>query len=102
MSLEVHRGLSFQPVLWATVPKVFRDLREATSASFPESEIEIPEVLSFGSWMGGDRDGHPFVTAEITAQTCQWLRSAAIASHLELRRAARRFVEHFSAAIACL
>jgi phosphoenolpyruvate carboxylase len=87
VSLEVHRGLSFQPVLWATVPKVFRDLREATSASFAGSEIEIPQVLSFGSWMGGDRDGHPFVTAEITAQTCQWLRSAAIASHLELRRA---------------
>src|SRR4029077_19611958 len=30
VSLEVHRGLSFQPVLWATVPKVFRELRKAT------------------------------------------------------------------------
>ena len=36
VSLEVHRGLSFQPVLWATVPKVFRELREATAENFPE------------------------------------------------------------------
>ena len=86
VSLEVHRGLSFQPVLWATVPKVFRELREATAENFPDVPIEIPEVLSFGSWMGGDRDGHPFVTPEITAQTCQWLRSAAIEKHLEVRR----------------
>ena len=86
VSLEVHRGLSFQPVLWATVPKVFRELRKATAENFADAPIEIPEVLSFGSWMGGDRDGHPFVTPEITAQTCQWLRSAAIEKHLEVRR----------------
>lgn len=86
VSLEVHRGLSFQPVLWATVPKVFRELREATAENFPDAHVDIPRVLSFGSWMGGDRDGHPFVTPEITAQTCQWLRSAAIEKHLEVRR----------------
>jgi phosphoenolpyruvate carboxylase len=66
---------------------VYRGLREAVAANFPESGVEIPEVLSFGSWMGGDRDGHPFVTPDITAQTCQWLRAAAIASHLDVRRA---------------
>jgi phosphoenolpyruvate carboxylase len=87
VALEVHRGLSFQPVLWATVPKLFRELRKAVAASFPERRVEIPEVLSFGSWMGGDRDGHPFVTPDVTAQTCQWLRAAAIASHLEVRSA---------------
>ena len=86
VTLEVHRGLSFQPVLWATVPRVFRELREAVATSFPNGDVEIPNVLSFGSWMGGDRDGHPFVTPDITAQTCQWLRAAALASHLEIGR----------------
>ncbi len=86
VTLEVHRGLSFQPVLWGTVPKVFGELREAVARCFPEGGIEIPRVLSFGSWMGGDRDGHPFVTADITAQTCHWLRGAALQSHLESRR----------------
>jgi phosphoenolpyruvate carboxylase len=85
VSLEVYRGLSFQPVLWATVPKIFRELREAVSANFPDSDVEYSHVLSFGSWMGGDRDGHPFVTPQITAQTCQWLRLAALETHLEVR-----------------
>lgn len=83
---EVQRGLSFQPVLWATVPLVFRDLREAVPEYFPGVPGDVPPLLAFGSWMGGDRDGHPFVTAEITAQTCVWLRQAAIESHLEVRR----------------
>jgi phosphoenolpyruvate carboxylase len=87
VELEVHRGLSFQPVLLSTVPKVYDALRESLAAEFPNSQIEIPRVLSFGSWIGGDRDGNPFVTPEITAQTCKWLRAAAIESHLAARRA---------------
>lgn len=34
--------------------------------------------LTFGTWIGGDRDGHPFVTAEVTARTLTTLRDAAI------------------------
>ena len=52
--------------------------------------------------MGGDRDGHPFVTADITAQTCQWLREAAIAVTSGSPPCAGRFAQHFAAAIAGL
>jgi phosphoenolpyruvate carboxylase len=86
VTLEVHRGLSFQPVLWNTMPRVIGELREAVAANYPDAGISIPPVLRFGSWMGGDRDGHPFVTPDITAKTCQWLRRAALESHLETRR----------------
>jgi phosphoenolpyruvate carboxylase len=85
VALEVHRGLSFQPVLWDAAPRVMRELRESLAKVYPDASIQIPHVLGFGSWMGGDRDGHPFVTPDITAQTVRWLRSAAITAHLENR-----------------
>jgi phosphoenolpyruvate carboxylase len=48
---------------------------------FNEKHLIIPDrfpVLEFGSWVGGDRDGHPFVTAEVTKSTLMSHRMAAL------------------------
>ncbi|MEM1304460.1 MAG: phosphoenolpyruvate carboxylase, partial [Planctomycetota bacterium] len=79
---EVQRGLLFQPVLWAMAPRILRELREAITEFYPDEAIDTPPLLRFGSWMGGDRDGHPHVTPEITERTIQWLRAAAMEDHL--------------------
>lgn len=42
--------------------------------------------LHFGSWVGGDRDGHPFVTAEVTRETLMLHREAAFDLHIESMR----------------
>ena len=50
-------------------------------AGFPTSLLEQPEqfpALEFGSWVGGDRDGHPFVTPKFTASTLRLHRNAAL------------------------
>ena len=47
----------------------------ADAANFP--------VLEFGSWVGGDRDGHPFVTPEFTAETLKVHRKEALLIHKE-------------------
>ena len=79
---EVSRGLSIMPRLWEAVPQVHESLRRGLAAAFPGHEFRVPPFLTFGSWMGGDRDGNPFVTADVTEQTLLRLRSAAIDAHL--------------------
>ncbi|NOY43793.1 MAG: phosphoenolpyruvate carboxylase [Planctomycetes bacterium] len=79
---EVRRGLSIKPVLWKVLPQIMREFRGSLSEAFPENQLRIQPCVTFGSWIGGDRDGHPGVTAEVTEQTFVWLRHAALDFHL--------------------
>jgi len=80
---EVERGLSVMPRIWDAVPEVYAAVRRALADAFPDRRFTLPIFLSFGSWMGGDRDGNPFVTADVTEATLLRLRQAAIDRHLE-------------------
>lgn len=83
---EVSRGLYFASTLWDVVPQTYQDLRDALRSTYPNQHFEIPRFLSFGSWIGGDRDGHPFVTVAVTTQTFARLRRAALEGHLRTCR----------------
>ncbi len=78
---EVERGLSIKPVLWDIIPKILRDLRVALQQTYPDHGLRVHPCVTFGSWIGGDRDGHPYVTPESTEQTYLWLRQAALEFH---------------------
>ncbi len=59
----------FDESLWETLPRLHEDFdRQLKAAGF---EVDLPVVMQFGSWVGGDRDGHPFVTPELTGATLQ-------------------------------
>jgi len=66
---EVKMGLDYYDVsIFATLPGLYREIAEALRAAYG-LEIEpheLPLLLHFGSWIGGDRDGNPFVTPEVT------------------------------------
>lgn len=52
-----------------------------TQLEFDKELLEWPEhypVIQFGSWVGGDRDGHPFVTSEFTTSTLELHREVAL------------------------
>ena len=80
---EVERGLSIMPRLWEVVPEIYLSLRQSLVREYPEHDFVTPKFLRFGSWMGGDRDGHAGVTWDITERTLVWLRDTAIDRHLD-------------------
>jgi phosphoenolpyruvate carboxylase len=82
---EIRMGLDPYPMtLFDTLPKIYAEMVD----SFLEvyglqlQERELPCVLSFGSWVGGDRDGNPFVTAECTRDALQMARNVILDYYL--------------------
>ncbi len=74
---EIKMGLDYYDVsIFETLPGLYREISEALRAAYG-LEIEahaLPQVLRFGSWIGGDRDGNPFVTPEVTRDAIQLAR----------------------------
>jgi len=67
---EIENSLYyFRESIFNCLPEIYRDLEDAIKQVYPEARghaIEIPNIVRFGTWVGGDRDGNPFVTPEIT------------------------------------
>ncbi len=78
---EVRTGLHFvESVFWDTLPALYADLDQALASHYPEV-ASPPNWLRLASWMGGDRDGNPNVTHEVTAETLRLHRGLAVESH---------------------
>ena len=58
---------AFDETLFRVVPAVYRELDRALAG--PAAGVTAPAFLRFGSWVGADRDGNPFVTARVTRET---------------------------------
>lgn len=57
---------------------IYLDLQAALEHYYPEHDwSELPPVLSFASWIGGDRDGNPNVTPDVTRETLNYMRTHA-------------------------
>ena len=59
---------AFDETLFRVVPAVYRELDRAVAETAGRGS-PAPAFLRFGSWVGADRDGNPFVTAQVTRET---------------------------------
>ncbi len=88
---EVEVGLFFAETLWDVIPEVYRDFAQALEKTYPGVPFRLPPFLRFGSWIGGDRDGNPNVSSDVTERALLRMRSAAVEGHL--KRCRRLFEE---------
>ena len=78
---EVRTGLYFvNEVFWNALPVIYDDLEKALRTHYPGLTVKHT-WLRLASWIGGDRDGNPNVTSEVTAETLHLHRGLAIENH---------------------
>jgi phosphoenolpyruvate carboxylase len=86
---EIETGLRYyQAAFFDVVPQVNAEVRTALQARWPDANLLNKPMLAPGSWIGGDRDGNPNVTADVV--------------RLATGRASYTALEHYFAEIASL
>lgn len=90
---EIKMGLDHYPdSLIMPIHELYEEMAAAFSETYgkPVQPDALPTVVSFGSWIGGDRDGNPHVTAESTREALQKARETILGDYIasleELRR----------------
>ncbi|HTC24333.1 MAG TPA: phosphoenolpyruvate carboxylase [Gemmatimonadales bacterium] len=68
----------FNETLFEAVPQLHDKLDRALAESYPGETFDLPPFFQFGCWVGGDRDGNPFVSNEVTRRSLFEYRLAAV------------------------
>ncbi|MDC0586083.1 phosphoenolpyruvate carboxylase, partial [Candidatus Pelagibacter sp.] len=72
---EAKWGLAvIEDSLWDTIPKVYKRLNDIFRKNLGKDLPKGYSPIKFGSWMGGDRDGNPNVTADVTKKVILFSR----------------------------
>lgn len=88
VSDEINEALRYYDMsLFETIPRLGADLERFALDRFGADGIDTSRSVSMGSWIGGDRDGNPFVTADVVRLAIGRQAQIALEHHLgELRR----------------
>ncbi|MBI3285314.1 MAG: phosphoenolpyruvate carboxylase [Burkholderiales bacterium] len=82
---EVENGLSFYDYTFLReLPQLYAGLEDLLSSKDPlHQPVDLPSFMKMGSWIGGDRDGNPFVTASVLEKTLAMQANRAFKFYLE-------------------
>lgn len=82
---EVRNGLYyFDQTLFDVLPEIHRELEACLETNYPQTAWEVPNFLRFGSWIGGDRDGNPNVTHDVSWETLNRQRRLVLKKYKEV------------------
>jgi phosphoenolpyruvate carboxylase len=90
---EIRMGLDYSPVLFETVPQLYRDMTRAIQTVYSvefTTKLQELQLVDFASWIGGDRDGNPNVTPEATDFALAQARQIIIGHYIQCMRDIRR------------
>ena len=80
---EIDVGLRYYPAaLFKVIPQVNAEVRNALRARWPDADLLSAPILQPGSWIGGDRDGNPNVTADVVRRATGSAAFTALAHYL--------------------
>jgi phosphoenolpyruvate carboxylase len=92
---EIRYGLYyFRESLFEAIPTVYRYFERATRIAYGWGTVNVPSFLRFGSWIGGDRDGNPFVTPALTRKAIRMQMQLALEEYARRVRELRTILSH--------
>src|SRR5216684_2936685 len=81
---EVANGLAYYEYTFLReLPRLYGDLEDSLAEFAAGGEQSLPPFMRMGSWIGGDRDGNPFVTADVLRRALAMQSSRAFAFYLD-------------------
>jgi phosphoenolpyruvate carboxylase len=83
---EIRMGLRYYRLsLFETLPRIYSEVAESFSEVYGTAldSAELPNLLSFGSWIGGDRDGNPLVKPECVTDALELARNLILSEYMQ-------------------